>query len=270
MFNPWDPFNPNQFSTNWGQQHSNPPIPPVFAQLFDLSKFISSMANPTNNPLLNQFNTKFLEDLIQNFSLQPFLSNFPQTSAFLQNYQPLNTSNLQNPAIAWLSNLPQAPALGITREFQEDWTELSRLMHRYEISQREFIKLLQSFVQSATESYTSILTNATELQDFDALCRKWIDCCEVEFQKISSTEDYSVKFGQMINDQLRLMRHYANIQENQAKLNRQPTRTELDELHRKNAEAIARIAQLEKTVEKLSDKTNRNPKSPIRKSAKKG
>ena len=239
-------------------------VPPVFAQLFDFGSLMQSLQKVTQGQVPDSGTARQMEDLIRTFSATPFMIGMPNPVIPQQN----PWANLFGQAAAlpaWNSQVPQTPALGITREYQEDWTQLSERHTEYESALREFIELFQDFSRRASEAFAASISTADGEQDFGTLSRQWIDCCENEFQTIAKTPEFATRLGNLINANLMLIQHSNRIQEKMAVLQGQPTRGELDELHRKHFESQLEIDALKDRIRKLESSSKPKPKSAPRK-----
>ncbi len=258
MFNPWINMQPSQTFPFWGQPPAAPSniSPPVFAQLFDFGSLMQSMQDAMQSQVKDTGQMRQMEDLIRSFSAAPLMAGLP--GAVMPQQNPwasfFSASDLTS---AWNPQTINTPALGITREYQEDWTELTNLRQDHDTALRSFGDLFQDFTRRAGESFVASVS-ADDAQDFSVLCRKWIDCCEKEFQTIAQTPEFSERLGEMINTNLRLLQHSNRMQEKAAELQGQPTRGELNEMQRRNVEAQKRIDALEERVRQLeSSKTTK-------------
>ena len=267
MFNPWANLNPNQQLPFWGQPV--PPsnfMPPLFDQLFDLGSIMRTIQQAAPAQTASTDHMKQLEEMIRAFSAAPLFAGLPNAMLPQQNTWAglLNFGNTGATTPFWSPKSVNPPALGIGREFQEDTTRMNELHQQYNRATQEFRELFEDFVQKASETFLASLTDTKEQPDFGALCRKWIDCCEDEFQSKAQTPEYSTRLGNMINAYLRMTRHSNSMQEKLAGLYGYPTRSELDNLHRKNVQAQIKIEALEKKIIQLESNLKPQPKSASR------
>ncbi len=266
MFNPWTNLQPNQPFPFFGPAPTTQStfVPPVFAQLFDFGSLMQSMQKVAQGQVPDFGTARQMEDLIRTFSATPFMTGMPNPAISQQNPW-TNLFGQAGTLPSWNAQVPQTPALGITREYQEDWTHLSELQREYESALREFGELFQDFSRRANEAFTASVSTVDGEQDFGTLSRKWIDCCEKEFQTIANTPEFATRLGNLINANLKLIQHSNRIQENLAVLQGQPTRGELNELHRRNIESQLEIDALKDRIRQLESSSKAKPKSAPRK-----
>ncbi len=143
------------------------------------------------------------------------------------------------------------PALGIARQWHEDFAALIKLQQEDAECRNRFMNLFSNFSVNVGQRVSAELSGLQlEKLTFDKLCRIWIDCCEDEYQLVASSKNYSSAYAAMLNASMRLRRHAEKIADQTARLQNQPTRSELDSLHESLAKAKDREARL---LERISD-----------------
>ncbi len=224
---------------------------------------MQSMQETLQNPQAGSNYVRQMEDLARTLSATSLLGGLPGAS-LPHSFPWAHFQNMGGSIPAFNPQPANPPALGIAREFQEDWNKLTVLQQEYSTALRAFGELFDDFARRANEKFINSISSDKEATDFISLCRQWIDCCEIEFQSIAQTADFSSRLGAMINTSLRLTRHTHRIHENLAKLQGQPTRSELDELHLRNAQAQTKIDRLEERIQQLESAKPSKRKSPSR------
>ncbi|MDE0310338.1 MAG: hypothetical protein OXI60_11015 [Acidiferrobacterales bacterium] len=236
----------------WTKAWSNAsPASPVYAQMHELGNFFRSVFEAGQSPSDQAARQRQMEQMMRQFTINPIPPNFPPMID-VSNYNPWQQFFDQGKTLMRPTSLgSQPPALGIGREYQEDWTELLRLQHEYGSALREFTAMFDKFTISASERFIESISDMDENMGFEDVCRQWIDCCDSEFLKVAGTEDFCVAYGNLIDASMRLLRHGTKMQEQLATMAGQPTRTELDDLHLKNSQSTAEIEQLNLKVQDL-------------------
>lgn len=252
MFNPWVTQNPADIYSMWSKAWSNTtPASSVYAQMHELGNAFRSMFEAGQASSDQATRQQQIEQMVRQFTINPILPNFPSMTEFT-NFNPWQHFLDQSKVLMGSASTgSQPPALGIGREFQEDWTEFLRLQQEYDMALREFTVMFEKFTLGASERFIESISDIDENTGFEDMCRQWIDCCDAEFQKIASTQDYCVTYGNLINAYMRLLRHGTKIQEQFATMTGQPTRTELDNLHLKNRQASTKIENLNLKIQNL-------------------
>ncbi len=240
---------------------SPPAMPPVFKQLFDFGNLMQELAQnkDTDTHIKRQ-----LEDLVHLLSSTPFMFEVPTAASFIDNpWANLFSANAMMPT-GQLS-MSKVPALGLTREYQEEWMEFHHLQQVYSTALANFNQLFREFGRRASEVFLSLITKTEQTLDFHTLCHQWVDCCENEFQEIAQTAEFAKRLGELMNAQLQLARHSNRLQDRWSELQGQPTRGELDELRQHNSVTQAKLDGLEKRLLELekshaSSRRKRPPK----------
>ena len=273
MFNPWTQPNPTDIYSMWSKAWgaNTPQASPVYAQMHELGNVFRSIFETMQAQSQQPFNPLQLEQMVRQFTINPILPNFP--SPMMQTSQN-PWQQFFDPNRTWSdpgTSMKQPPALGIGREYQEDWTEYLKLQREYDTALREFLEIFQKFTSSAAERFVESLSDIDENTGFEDVCRQWIDCCDSEFLKVAVTPEYCTAYGNLINAYLRLLHHSSKMQEQFSTMMGQPTRTELDDLHLKNRQAKTEIEELNQKVQDLEKRLQRSQtnkrKQPSRKAA---
>lgn len=250
MFNYWPPQpNPTDIFSQWQTMLGMPQntVPPVYTQLQEFGNAFHSFLEVFQKQSIGAEQLPGMDQMLRHFSANPLLQPFMSTQPMSQMAPWLQQSNIQTDFL----QLKQPPALGISREWQEDWTLLLEYQRKYDEALKSYSRIFQNFTQNATERFIKSSTKLDDKAGFDFLCRKWIDSCEEEFQKIAATSEYTTAFARVINCYVRVLQQNKKIQEKVARLQSQPTRSELDALHRKVADKSAEIDLLNATVQEL-------------------
>lgn len=256
MFNPWTASNPTDVFSMWSKawNANAPQASPIYAQMHELGNAFRSMFEAGENPSDQATRQQQVEQMVRQFTVNPVLPDFPSIMGFA-NQNPWQQFFDQGKALMESgSTVRQPPALGIGREYQEDWTEFLRLQQEYQSALRVYAAVFDKFTLGARERFIESLSDIDENTGFEDVCRQWIDCCDSEFQQIASTQDYCVAYGNLINAYMRLLRHGTKIQDQLATLMGQPTRTELDNLHLKNRQARTEIQSLNLKIQDLENR----------------
>ncbi len=252
MFNPWATQVPTDLYSMWSKAWPTPPpTSSVYSQMHELGDAFFAVFKAGQNQSDQTTRQQQIEQMVRQFTINPIMSTFPATTGFASHnpWQQLFGQNSTLMDSRLTGNHP--PALGIGREYQEDWSKLLRLQQEYESALRKFTTVFDKFTLAASERFIESISDFDENTGFEEVCRRWIDCCDSEFQKIASTQDYCVAYGALINAYMRLLRHGTKIQEQCATMMGQPTRTELENLHLKNKQASAQIENLSLKIQDL-------------------
>ena len=269
MFQPWAMTGPADLLNFWGQPIAPKPAAPPSPQqqILDLFQAFQSLCESYMKQGSDFTRQQQFGDLTRSFALNPVFTAIPSSEYLMPNNPFSNWIGSRQTQPSWGAQTPQFPALGITREFQEDQNKWIKLHEQFASAYGEYLQLFRDFSQNVSEKFSNLLSGSGSTQNFDELIRKWIGICESEFQKIASTPEYSHAFGKLVNSSVQLQNHVNRMQERFSQLQGHPSRAELDELHQKNSKTSAEmkmmqqeIVQLRKTVEQLQ-----KPKPKVRK-----
>ena len=244
----------------WGQpfapKQAAPPSPQQ--QMLDLFEAFQSLHESYMKQGPDFYRQQQFVDLTRSFALNPVFTAIPSSEYPMPNNPVSNWFGSWQAQPSWGVQTAQIPALGITREFQEGQNKWMKLHERFVSAFGEYLQLFRDFGQNVSEKFSELLSSSSSTQNFDELSRKWICICDFEFQKVASTPEYSHAFGKLINSSVQLQSHVNRMQQRFSHLQGHLSRSELDELHRKNFETSAEmkkmrqeIAQLRQTVEQL-------------------
>jgi class III poly(R)-hydroxyalkanoic acid synthase PhaE subunit len=129
------------------------------------------------------------------------------------------------------------PAVGYTREWQEQAQEWMQLYLEYTKAVQDFARLLGKVSQRAAELFSHKLAEQLKegksLEGLRAAYNLWIDCGEEAYSEVVATPEFPHLQAQMVNALMRLKRHeQLMIDEGMTALN-MPTRRELDTTHKR-------------------------------------
>ena len=208
---------------------------PLYSQLFNFGDAFRSFYEELQKQGLESLSSEELEKFIQSCSLNAGFPN-PGATLFQQNVPWFSAMNLPFAMGGFDATQPaQLPALGLGREWQEDFSKYHEMQAELAKAAREYAKQYEHYMQRVGERFKDALQEEDlgELS-FEKLGSIWIDCCESEFQEIASTKEYSVAYGGLINASMRLRKHANEMQEKTARLMNIPSREELNTLHQSN------------------------------------
>ena len=253
MFQPWAMTDPANLLNPWVQpfapKQAAPPSP--HQQILNLFQAFQSLQESYLKQGSDFINQQQIGDLTRSFALNPVFTAVPSINNLMPNNPVSNIFSGWQTQPSWSAQTTQLPALGITREFQEDQNKLIKLHEQLVLAFGEYMQLFRPFSQNVSEKFSKILSGSGNVQNFDELCRKWINICEFEFQKVATAPEYSHTFGKLINSSVQLQNHVNRMQGKFSQLQGQPSRSELDELHQKNSEANAEMKKMQREIEQL-------------------
>jgi len=155
-----------------------------------------------------------------------------------------------------LARLVSSPGLGMTREFSEKFQLGFDAWVSWQLATLEYQGVLNQIWDQAIKGFQQDIISLAEkgqkietLRDFVLL---WTRGAEDVFTQAFQTEDYVLAQGQMLNAAMAYRVREREIIEVFLKLYDLPTRSELDETHRRIYELRKEVKALKKTIAELT------------------
>ncbi|ALG67766.1 class III poly(R)-hydroxyalkanoic acid synthase subunit PhaE [Beggiatoa leptomitoformis] len=139
-----------------------------------------------------------------------------------------------------MTQLLSMPAIGYTREWQTRLQKGLQLLIAHQTAQRDYSHQFQRIVTRTIELLRDkLIHRANKAQPIDnlrCLYNEWVDCGELAYAEIVTTEEYSIVNARLINSLMAWKRHeQQTIDEILGALN-MPTRRGLNTLHKRMQE----------------------------------
>jgi class III poly(R)-hydroxyalkanoic acid synthase PhaE subunit len=159
-----------------------------------------------------------------------------------KSYQPTDfTGNLEKAL--------ETPALGYSREWQEQLQQGSRLWLSYQKAYWKYAQLLQRSAKRSLDLLQEKLVKmAQEGQAVDSLrtlFKLWVDCGEEAYGEVMRSAEYGETYGQMINALMRFKQHGQMMVNETLSAFKIPNRMELDTAHARLQETRRALCRLE-------------------------
>lgn len=155
-----------------------------------------------------------------------------------------------------LGRLVASPNLGIARDYYRKLQEGFDAWVTWQIAYAEYFAVLSEIWDTAFEKFTQNLLEMAEadekITNLRELILLWTRGAEQVFTDTFRSEDYVLAQGKMLNATMEYRIHEREIIEEFLKYYDLPTRTELDEAHRRIYELRKEIKSLKKSVAELS------------------
>ena len=169
------------------------------------------------------------------------------------------TDGLQRDMERFLS----VPALGYTREAQEQGQEMARLALEY---QRALQAYLMAFRNLGMETFRRLQHRLDERADWRepvttlrGLYDLWVDAAEESYLELVSTEPYAEVYGRMVNALMAVKHHGRNMVDEAVGAMGLPTRHGLATLQRRQQDLRREVTALRREVEALRSEPSRRP-----------
>ncbi|MDQ2696978.1 MAG: class III poly(R)-hydroxyalkanoic acid synthase subunit PhaE [Pseudomonadota bacterium] len=149
----------------------------------------------------------------------------------------------------------EMPALGYTREWQEQYQQAGRLWLNYQDAHNDYLRLLRQSARRALDLLQQRLTalgqEGKSLDSVRAVYDLWVDCNEEAYAELARSPDYSEVYGRMINALMRVKRHGQMLVNEALSALNVPNRRELDTTH-------ARLQETRRRLRELTDEAGRD------------
>jgi hypothetical protein len=198
---------------------------------------------------------------------------------FLESHKPDIWNNFAQGFQRDLERFLSVPALGYTREVQEEGQELIRLGLEYQRALQTYAATFRTIIpESLTRLQQRLARRPEPVTTLRALYDLWVDTSEEVYLEIVATEEHSQAYGRMVNALMALKNHGRNMVDeivgalgmptrhglNTLQRRQQELRRELVALRRELGEARAvrkELAELQRQVQVLRNKaTRKKPK----------
>lgn len=155
-----------------------------------------------------------------------------------------------------VSGVLSTPALGYTREWQEQVQVWTQLWLNHGRSIQDYGMVLAKISARAIELFTGkaaeLATKGETIDSLRAIYNLWVDCGEEAYGEFSMGEEFSLAQAQLTNTLMAVKRHEQQMMDEVLAGLNMPTRRELDSNHRRVHELERRIWRLQEALEALS------------------
>ncbi|UCE88825.1 MAG: class III poly(R)-hydroxyalkanoic acid synthase subunit PhaE [Pseudomonadota bacterium] len=183
------------------------------------------------------------------------MSPFP--GDFLQALHPEGLSPLARGMHEHLDRFLSVPAVGYTRESQEQYQNLYKLVFEYQRAMREFNL---AFVKVGAQSVELFQKKLGERPEADgpvgslrALYDIWVDACEEVYAAYVMSDEYTRCYGEMVNALMAVKRQGALLVDEVLEAWHMPTQREITTLHERLQETRREMRQMRSEIEHLID-----------------
>ena len=147
------------------------------------------------------------------------------------------------------------PGVGYSRESQEQYQQLARLVLDYQKAMQDYaialskvgVKSIDRFQEKLSEA-TASGEPVTSLRDFYNL---WVDACEEVYGDYAMTAEYSEMYGEMVNALMAVKKHGSLLVDEMLESMNMPTHREINTLHQRLHEMRRDYRSLRDDIEQL-------------------
>lgn len=193
-----------------------------------------------------------------------FSSLFPVPGDFFRALRPDDISTVSG-LHGKLDQFLSVPAVGYTRESQEQYQKLARRYLEYQKASYDFnvglhkegvrsVELFQARLKELTEKGESI-TSVREIYNL------WVDACEDAYAEYALSESYAELYGNLVNSLMAVKRQIARITEETLEAWNVPTRSEVNTLHKRLQEMRRAYRKVQQQLDDERDGKSKADKS---------
>lgn len=183
------------------------------------------------------------------------MSPFP--GDFLHALHPEGLSPLARGMNEHLDRFLSVPAVGYTRESQEQYQNLYKLLLDYQHAMREFNLAFVKVGARSTELFQKKLAERSEqdgaIGSLRAVFDLWVDACEEIYAEYVMSEDYTRCYGEMVNALMAVKRQGAILVDEMLEAWHVPTQREITTLHERLQETRREMRQMQSQMEGLME-----------------
>jgi class III poly(R)-hydroxyalkanoic acid synthase PhaE subunit len=178
---------------------------------------------------------------------QRTVSSFsPLPGDFLQGLQPDTSKDIH----ARLDRFLSVPAVGYSRESQQQYQHLGRLVLDYQKAMHEYTAAMSRLGMRSVERMRAKLDEAEQpVTSVRGLYNLWVDACEEEYAELTMSEEYAEIYGRMVNALMALKRQGAQMVDETLEGLNMPTRREVNTLHRRLQEMRRELRALRSALD---------------------
>jgi class III poly(R)-hydroxyalkanoic acid synthase PhaE subunit len=165
------------------------------------------------------------------------------------------------------------PGVGYSRESQEQYQQLARLMLDYQKAMQDYAIALSKVGVKSTDRFQEKLAEVTAsgepVSSLRAFYDLWVDACEEVYGDFAMTGEYSEMYGEMVNALMAVKHHGSLLVDEMLESMNMPTHREINTLHRRLHEMRRDYRVLRSEVEQLRDERQGSSAAPTARTTRK-
>lgn len=176
----------------------------------------------------------------------------PMPGDFTQAFHPEGASDHMRGQV---NRFLSIPAVGYSREFQEQYQILGQRMTDYAAAvqayQMGFGKLAVETTQEFQASVQEMAKDGKSLGTLREIYDKWVEMSEAAYARFVMTEEYQSIYGRLVNNLLAVKHQMARIVDGNLEAMHMPTHAEISTLQRRQQELRRENLQLRKEIKAI-------------------
>jgi class III poly(R)-hydroxyalkanoic acid synthase PhaE subunit len=205
---------------------------------------------------------------------QRTVSSFsPFPGDFLKALHPEGADAMAGDMREHLDRFLSMPGVGYSRESQEQYQHLARLVLDYQKAMQDYAIALSKVGVKSTDRFQEKLAETTasgeSVSSLRAFYDLWVDACEEVYGDFAMTEEYSEMYGEMVNALMAVKHHGSLLVDEMLESMNMPTHREINTLHRRLHEMRRDYRVLRSEVEQLRDERQGSSAAPTARTTRK-
>ncbi|TVQ73361.1 class III poly(R)-hydroxyalkanoic acid synthase subunit PhaE [Ectothiorhodospira sp. BSL-9] len=200
----------------------------------------------------------------------------PMPGDFMQALRPAARPPYGDVVQEQMDRFLSVPGVGYTRESQEQYQNLAKLMMEYQQAMQQYQQAFAKVGMDSVDRFRARLDDAgrqdTPITSMRALYDEWVDVSEEVYGEFVMSEEYAKVYGDMVNSLMAVKRQGTRLMDEVTESLNMPTRREVNTLHRRLQESRREMHQIKsalremqheekKAKAKASSSANRKPSS---------
>ncbi|AHK80011.1 hypothetical protein M911_13580 [Ectothiorhodospira haloalkaliphila] len=200
-------------------------------------------------------------------------SFMPMPGDFMQALRPAARPPYGDVVQEQMDRFLSVPGVGYTRESQEQYQDLAKLMMEYQQAMQQYQQAFAKVGLDSVDRFRARLDDAgrqdTPITSMRALYDEWVDVSEEVYGEFVMSEEYAKVYGDMVNSLMAVKRQGTRLMDEVTESLNMPTRREVNTLHRRLQESRREMHQIKAALREMQheEKKEKAKASSSRKSS---
>jgi polyhydroxyalkanoate synthase subunit PhaE len=182
-------------------------------------------------------------------------SMLPFPGDFLQAVQSEDMAHVPQALRERIDRFLSIPAVGYSREAQEQYQRLMRSILDYAKVLRDYnLAFMQVGVRSTERFFEKLNEQSSPVDSLRKLYDMWVDACEEIYGQYVMSQEYAQRYGQLVNALVAVKHHGSMIVDEALEGMNMPTRREINTLHQRVHETRRANHSLRLEMELIKDR----------------
>ena len=193
---------------------------------------------------------------------QRTVSSFsPMPGDFMKALHPEGADAMAGDMREHLDRFLSMPGVGYSRESQEQYQQLARLVLDYQKAMQDYGIALSKVGVKSTDRFQEKLNEATSsgepVTSLRAFYDLWVDACEEVYGEYAMSAEYSEMYGEMVNALMAVKRDGSLLVDEMLESMNMPTHREINTLHHRLHQMRRDYQALREEIDQLRDERQR-------------